>query len=112
MDAAGSERAVLLGSTEAGPMTLLYAASTPSAHPPRARQYLGLAVAATDYPWGLPEDAAERAVSRVVGSFLADDGEAISFFTALRASAGREPDEAGQTVRFFRQSTVWHGGGS
>jgi class 3 adenylate cyclase len=61
MDAAGSERAALIGSSEGGPMSVLFAAT----YPDRAWA-LTLAGSfarqlwAPDYPWGTPEDQYRR----------------------------------------------------
>ena len=55
MDAAGSERAALLGAGEGGPMTILFAAT----YPERTSALALISTQATmarhaDYPWGVP----------------------------------------------------------
>ena len=57
MDAAGSERAALMGTSEGGPMNLLFAAT----HPKRTGALILVAsyarlAADSDYPWGTPPD--------------------------------------------------------
>jgi class 3 adenylate cyclase len=66
MDAVGSERAALLGSSEGGPMSILFAAT----YPDRAWALI-LAGAdartrwAPDYPWGITEEDARAALERI-----------------------------------------------
>ena len=70
MDAVGSPRAALLGSSEGGPLSLLFAASYPertsalvlwSSFP----RYTW----APDYPWGLSEQAAEDDIAETLNSW-------------------------------------------
>jgi pimeloyl-ACP methyl ester carboxylesterase len=66
MDAAGSERAALLGLSEGGPMQMLFAAS----HPDRTRALVlmctfGRLLQAPDYPEGVPSEALERTLQHV-----------------------------------------------
>jgi pimeloyl-ACP methyl ester carboxylesterase len=61
MDAVGSERAALMGSSEAGPMCVLFAAT----YPERTTALVlydtyAKATSAPDYPWGFPADPEER----------------------------------------------------
>jgi pimeloyl-ACP methyl ester carboxylesterase len=101
MDAAGSERAALLGISEGVSMSLLFAAT----YPDRARAlvcYGGTArsTAADDYPWALPAEAlVESAIELVAphwgqGAILeiaapshADDPEARAFFGRMERAS-------------------------
>ncbi|MBI2156556.1 MAG: adenylate/guanylate cyclase domain-containing protein [Candidatus Rokubacteria bacterium] len=82
MDAAGSPRAVLLGTSEAGALNLLFAAT----HPERTaalillNSYARLAWS-EDYPWGIPGDAAEGLLRNIEDGW----GKGVAF-EALVAS--------------------------
>lgn len=70
MDAVGVERAFLLGVSEGGPMSILFAASSPE----RVEGLLLFGSAARfsrapDYPLGLPEDSVERFLEFVVAEW-------------------------------------------
>jgi pimeloyl-ACP methyl ester carboxylesterase len=70
MDAAGSERAALIGVSEGAPMAVLFAAT----YPARATAlvlYGGLArtLWAPDYPFGTPRDAYDRSVEEEAGDW-------------------------------------------
>jgi pimeloyl-ACP methyl ester carboxylesterase len=67
MDAAKSERAVLLGNSEGGPMCALFAAT----YPERTSALIMVGsyarrIWAPDYPWGTPKEAWDRFVDGVV----------------------------------------------
>jgi class 3 adenylate cyclase len=97
MDAAGSERAALLGFSEGVPMSILFAAT----YPERVVALVcsgGLArsTAAPDYPWGLPAEAllesgtelllphwGEGAILEVTAPSLADDPRARAWMAKL-----------------------------
>jgi class 3 adenylate cyclase/pimeloyl-ACP methyl ester carboxylesterase len=70
LDDLGSPRAALLGHGEGGPMALLFAAT----HPERT-QALVLADTcarrrrAPDYPWGLPDEVANRYIAAIIGAW-------------------------------------------
>ena len=71
MDAAGSERAVLLGISEGAPMSLLFAAT----HPERTESlvlYGGMARStwAPDYPWAAPADALIEAAQEMILPYI------------------------------------------
>jgi class 3 adenylate cyclase/pimeloyl-ACP methyl ester carboxylesterase len=66
MDAAGMERAALLGVSEGGAMGVLFAAT----YPTRTTALIlygcwAKMTRAPDYPWGLPPPAAERALAQI-----------------------------------------------
>jgi class 3 adenylate cyclase len=101
MDAAGSERAALLGISEGGPMSVLFAAT----HPDRVialvlHGAMGRTTEAPDYPWASPAEAlresefiapywgqqAEGMVELFAPSF-ADDPEAVEFTARMERSA-------------------------
>jgi class 3 adenylate cyclase len=70
LDDLGSARAALLGHGEGGPMAMLFAAT----HPDRTQALLLADTCARrrrapDYPWGLPDDAAERYIAGIVGAW-------------------------------------------
>ena len=61
LDAAGSEKAALIGDAEGGPMAMMFAAT----YPQRTRALVlvntfARMLRATDYPIGMPEESAER----------------------------------------------------
>jgi pimeloyl-ACP methyl ester carboxylesterase/class 3 adenylate cyclase len=66
MDAAGSKRAAVLGVSEGGPMTLLFAATYPQRT--AAAVLYGTTASfrcADDYPWGYAEEEWDRAIERI-----------------------------------------------
>jgi class 3 adenylate cyclase len=105
MDAAGSERAALVGAPEGGPMAILHAAT----YPERTSALVLINTAATmirsdDYPWGLPPDAAEKHVNEwqkaywddqstelMIGSLTSDedDRERVGRMARYAMSPGR-----------------------
>jgi pimeloyl-ACP methyl ester carboxylesterase/class 3 adenylate cyclase len=67
MDAAGSERAALLGISEGGPMSLLFAAT----HPERATALvlygaMARTTEAPDYPWASPAEALRQSTAEFI----------------------------------------------
>jgi class 3 adenylate cyclase len=114
MDAAGSERAALLGVSEGVTMSLLFAAT----YPERVSALVcsgGMArsTEADDYPWAAPVDALREAGLELVGPYWgqgaiielaapshADDPEARAFFARMeRASAS--PGMLASLVQMF-----------
>src|SRR5712691_11620555 len=87
MDAAGSERAALFGTSEAGALNLLFAAT----HPERTaalillNSYARIAWA-DDYPWGIPAEAGAELLKAVEAGW----GEGVAF-EALVASQANDP---------------------
>jgi class 3 adenylate cyclase len=70
MDAAGSERAALVGVSEGVPMSILFAATYP--HRVQALACLGGMARSTyapDYPWAIPVDALREAGAELVAPF-------------------------------------------
>jgi class 3 adenylate cyclase len=94
MDAAGSKRAALIGLSEGGPMSLLFAATYPDR---TSALVLWGSFARTmygpDYPIGYPPELTERVIERVIDRW--GDGVMLS-----RIAFSRDPtDEA--TLEFF-----------
>jgi pimeloyl-ACP methyl ester carboxylesterase len=103
MDAAGSERAALLGISEGGPMSALFAA----VHPDRVAALvlygaMGRTTEAPDYPWASPAEALRESAAEFIAPYwgqqaegmvelfspsLADDPEAVEFTARLERSA-------------------------
>jgi pimeloyl-ACP methyl ester carboxylesterase len=103
LDAAGSERAALIGVSEGGPMSVLFAA----AHPARARSLvlygaMGRTTEAPDYPWASPADALRESAAEFIAPYwgrqaegmlelfapsLADDPRAAEFTARMERSA-------------------------
>jgi pimeloyl-ACP methyl ester carboxylesterase/class 3 adenylate cyclase len=84
MDAAGSERAALLGWSEAGALAILYAAT----HPERTSALVLVNGRASglrhdDYPWGFPERVLDKAVTNFERTFANPDLDDSTFFTAV-----------------------------
>jgi pimeloyl-ACP methyl ester carboxylesterase len=100
MDAAGSERAVLLGLSEGGSMACLFAAT----YPDRTRALIvwgGQArfVQEPDMPWGVPRDEYERRIDE-----LAIEGPTESYVRGWGAGFGEEAsrDTVQSVIRFFQ----------
>ena len=66
MDAVGSEQAALMGTSEGGPMNLLFAATYPkrTAALILVASYARLS-AASDYPWGTPTEVSDKLLDRM-----------------------------------------------
>lgn len=104
MDAVGSDRAFLLGQSEGGPMSALFAATYPE------RTYgvifYGSDVRgawAPDHSWGMTEDEFRRdqeAIDRGWGNGT----YARSMVTELMASEAADPEFVAWWIRYFRQS--------
>ena len=95
MDAAGSERAVIIGASEGGSMACLFAAS----HPDRTRALVLWGVQARwrqafDYPWGYTAEEAEREVVRNLNEWPKRE-------RALELADG-DPREAEWLERYWR----------
>lgn len=70
MDAAGSENAVILGHGDGGQMGLLFAATSPArTHALVLIDTYARRARAPDYPCGIPEDAANRMIGLVMGTW-------------------------------------------
>ena len=103
MDAAGSERAALLGISEGGPMSVLFAAT----HPDRVialvlHGAMGRTTEAPDYPWASPAEALRESAAEFIAPYwgqqaegmvelfapsFADDPEAVEFTARMERSA-------------------------
>jgi class 3 adenylate cyclase len=91
MDAVGSERAAILGVSEGGPMSLLFAATYPD-------RVWALVLAGTyprvlwasDYPWGAREDEYVEALERAQRRRLQSDEWALEGAERLAPSADEE----------------------
>jgi len=84
MDAAGSERAALLGISEGGPMSMVFAAT----YPERVSALVlygtfARLTEADDYPWGYPSDVFEQFVDSKVMAWGGDD--TVDVFAPSRA---------------------------
>ena len=79
MDAVGSERAALLGVSEGGPMSTLFAAT----HPDRVSALvlhgaMGRTTEAPDYPWAAPAEALREATAELIAPFWGREPEGIA----------------------------------
>ena len=98
MDSAGSERATLFGTSEAGALNLLFAAT----HPERIgalillNSYARIAWA-EDYPWGIPAEAGAELLKAIEASW----GEGV-LFEALVASQANDPAMRAWWARYQR----------
>ena len=120
MDAAGVERAVLLGISEGGPMSLLFAAT----YPERVRSLVlfgsfARAIAGPDYPHGFTAEIAERFIDgiaplwgtgRVLAATTSDmDGDADLLAVAARYERNAStPGVATSIMRANTQIDVRH----
>jgi pimeloyl-ACP methyl ester carboxylesterase len=100
MDAASSERAALMGTSEGGPMNLLFAAT----HPMRTAalilvgSYARLA-ADFDYPWGTPPDVKDKLLDRIDREW----GTGV-MLSAIAASHTNDPQMREWWARYQRQA--------
>ena len=119
MDAAGSERAALLGVSEGVPMSIVYAAS----YPERVQALVccgGMArsTAAPDYPWGVPVEALRESgrefllpywgtgtMSEVAAPSQADNPDTRAFFARIER-ATTSPGMLSQLVEMFLEIDV------
>jgi pimeloyl-ACP methyl ester carboxylesterase len=117
MDAAGSKQAAILGVAEGGPLALLLAASLPQRC--RALVLFNTAArltAASDYPWGAPEDLLLDIVERQAESWAAGNADHVpllapsrvsdSRFTEQLVRLGRGAVSPGAVAHYFRQSVL------
>ena len=84
MDAAGSERAALLGISEGGPMAMVFAATYPERV--SALVLYGTFARMTEaegYPWGYPSEVFEQFVDTKITAWGGDD--TVDFFAPSRA---------------------------
>ena len=101
MDAAGSERAALMGISEGVSMSILFAAT----HPERTRAlvaYGGMARATADddYPWAAPADALIESAIELVGPHWGE-GASVEFAAPSHA---QDPDTRAYFGRLERSS--------
>jgi class 3 adenylate cyclase len=100
-DAAGSERAALLGAGEGGPMSVLFAATYPERTSALVLVDSQACIARhDDYPWGMPEAVQQRVAEGISRSYW-DADSAATFIGSLTSDAR---DQA-QLARLFRYST-------
>jgi pimeloyl-ACP methyl ester carboxylesterase len=70
MDAAGSERAALFGVSEGGPMSALFAATSPERVSALILHgAMGRTTEAPDYPWGSPADALRESAAEFIAPY-------------------------------------------
>lgn len=116
MDAAGSERAALLGVSEGGPMSVLFAAT----HPDRVSDLvlygaMGRTTEAPDYPWASPAEALRESAAEFIAPYwgreaagtvalfapsYADDPQAVDFAARMERSAA-SPSMVRQIFEMF-----------
>ena len=84
MDAAGSERAALLGISEGGPMSMVFAATYPERVSALVLYGSFARMAQADgYPWGYPSDVFEKFIESRVSAWGGDD--TVDYFAPSRA---------------------------
>jgi pimeloyl-ACP methyl ester carboxylesterase len=101
MDAAGSERAALLGISEGGPMSMVFAATYPERV--SALVLYGSFARMTEadgYPWGYPSETFEQFVDAKIASWGGDD--TVDFFAPSRA---RDSEFRRRWAAFERRAT-------
>ncbi len=100
MDAAGSERAALMGTSEGGPMNLLFAATYPKRTVALilVASYARLSVA-SDYPWGTPTEVSDKLLDRIDKEW--GTGVALG---AIAASHKDDPQVLEWWARYQRQA--------
>ena len=103
MDAAGSERAALLGVSEGGPMSALFAAT----HPDRAAALvlhgaMARTTEAPDYPWASPAEALREATAEFIAPYWGRDPEGI--LTLFGPSIAEDPHAQEAIARLERHA--------
>ena len=93
LDAAGSERAAVLGTNEGGPLAMLLAAT----HPERCQNLVLVGTAARmasgpSYPWGPPEELLDKIVQDTVDDTLSGGAEHFHFLAPSMAADERAMD--------------------
>ena len=101
MDAAGSERATLLGISEGAPTSVLVAAT----HPERVEALvlygsMGRTTEAPDYPWAAPADALREAAAVFIAPYWGQDASGtLELFAPSVAGDPRAVELAGRLER-------------
>jgi pimeloyl-ACP methyl ester carboxylesterase/class 3 adenylate cyclase len=101
MDAAGSERTALIGVSEGGPMSVLFAAT----HPARATALvlhgaMGRTTEAPDYPWASPAEALRESAAEFIAPYWGQEAEGtVALFAPSFADDPRAVDFAARMER-------------
>ena len=103
MDAAGSEKAALLGISEGGPMGVLFAAT----HPDRVSALvlhgaMGRTTQAPDYPWASPAEALRESAAEFIAPYWGQNAEGMVELFA--PSFAGDPEALAFTARFERSA--------
>jgi pimeloyl-ACP methyl ester carboxylesterase len=103
LDAVGSERAALLGISEGGPMSVLFAAT----HPERATALvlygaMGRTTEAPDYPWASPAEALRESAAEFIVPYWGQNAEGM--IELFAPSLGTDPQEMELTARMERSA--------
>jgi len=103
MDAAESERAVLFGISEGGPMSVLFAAT----HPDRVNALvlygaMGRTTEAPDYPWAAPAEALRESAAEFIAPYWGQQPEGMVELFA--PSFAGDPQEVELTARLERSA--------
>jgi pimeloyl-ACP methyl ester carboxylesterase len=101
MDAAGSERAAMIGISEGGPMCILFAA----AHPERVSALvlhgaMARTTEAPDYPWASPADALRESADEFIAPYWGQDARGMVELFA--PSLADDPQVVEYTARMER----------
>lgn len=101
MDAAGSERAALLGVSEGGPMSALFAAT----HPERVSALvlcgaMGRTTEAPDYPWASPAEALRASAAEFIAPYWGQQAEGM--LELFAPSYADDPQMIEDTARMQR----------
>ncbi|MGH9274958.1 MAG: alpha/beta fold hydrolase, partial [Acidimicrobiales bacterium] len=101
MDAAGSERAAILGSGEGGPMSILFAATYPERTSALVLTNTSASLAQRPgYEWGMPPSVQEAVIAGIQASYW-DKHSAAQFVGSITSS---EQDQF-ELARLFRYAT-------
>ena len=103
MEAAGSERAALLGVSEGGPMSALFAAT----HPERVEALvlhgaMGRTTEAPDYPWASPAEALRESAAEFIAPYWGREPEGI--LELFAPTFARDPQAVELTARMERSA--------
>ena len=106
LDAAGSERAVLVANNFGGPVAILFAATYPNRTASLVLDgcYARLS-RAPDYSWGIPSEVLEQALARVRDAQLTGEAGDVSGLRYLAPHALQDAEFVAQWRRYSRYTT-------
>ena len=106
LDAVGSERAAVVANGVGGLLAIFFAASYPNRTASLVLDGCWARLArASDYPWGVPSDVLEKALSRVEEARLGGNSIELAGLRYTAPNAARDPEFMAMWRRFYRHAT-------